>query len=734
MKKNNSNQFPDDYNLSRLISVKAEAFSLFVTPRYKHHYEEEKYEPYSTEILKNFLYPGETFLDIGAHYGYYSVLASKSVKNVSVISVEPVKANYEILKRNIERNKVKLWNGINCAVSDKKGRSSFNVTEASDSAGFYEHPNTKTLQVESVETATIQSIVGKRHVDFIKIDVEGHELETLVDFESIVKKNPSIRMLIEFNPKCLRAGGHNPQDLINRLIELGFKLFFIDDKARCHYQLDTKLHKWSDYMSEADCCNIFCASTNDFFSCTFFSHSSELGGAERSLLDIVTTIRTQKIIPFVVLPARGRLSDELDKFGIGYRVIPYSWWASLGFNVSTLSLSSAGSSVLKGFPFLCKINPDIIFTVTSVIPWGSIVAKLLNKPHIWQINEFGDLDHNLEYFKSLKAVKQTIIENTNKVIFISDAIRKHYLPFSKNNNSEVIYHNISIDASSSSTKSKDIFNSPSSYKLLIIGFIKESKRQDIAIQAAIELLKKGSNIELAIVGPTFENTEYLKKLKSMIPPEIMNKFHFRDFVNDPMNAISESHAVLVCSNSEAYGRVTVEAMYAGKVVIGSNSGALPEVITHNKTGLLFQSGNVADLVVQIELVMNNQQLAKNIATEGQRWAKKRVNSTDRIKRLRQIIIEEVNKFKNQPDSLINQIVSDSIVDLTLEIESQSEQIDAQVKQIESQSEQVEETVKLTSKIHILQNEINMIEYQISRITSAKFYKLWQLLTAKKSIL
>ncbi len=47
---------------------------------------------------------------------------------------------------------------------------------------------------------------------------------------------------------------------------------------------------------------------------------------------------------------------------------------------------------------------------------------------------------------------------------------------------------------------------------------------------------------------------------------------------------------------------------------------------------------------------------------------------------------------------------------------------------------IKEAVRLTTKIQILQKEIDMIEYQINRITSAKFYKLWQLLTVKKSIL
>lgn len=63
------------------------------------------FEPYTTELFKRAVKPGAVVLDIGAQFGYYSLLAAKSAgQNGQVFAFEPAPSNFEVLKRNIEIN------------------------------------------------------------------------------------------------------------------------------------------------------------------------------------------------------------------------------------------------------------------------------------------------------------------------------------------------------------------------------------------------------------------------------------------------------------------------------------------------------------------------------------------------------------------------------------------------------------------------------------------------------
>ena len=62
------------------------------------------------------------------------------------------------------------------------------------------------------------------------------------------------------------------------------------------------------------------------------------------------------------------------------------------------------------------------------------------------------------------------------------------------------------------------------------------------------------------------------------------------YIKNPTHYIQAADAVLVCSHWESFGRVTVEAMLAGKPIIGSANGATTELIQNGVTGLLYDSG------------------------------------------------------------------------------------------------------------------------------------------------
>ena len=92
---------------------------------------------------------------------------------------------------------------------------------------------------------------------------------------------------------------------------------------------------------------------------------------------------------------------------------------------------------------------------------------------------------------------------------------------------------------------------------------------------------------------------------------------FYDYQDNIHEIMQQADIVLMCSRNEAFGRVTVEAMLAGKPVIGTSSGGTGEIIEHESSGFLYPPGNVALLSEKIEFFLKNFDKIEEFGRRGQ---------------------------------------------------------------------------------------------------------------------
>jgi glycosyltransferase involved in cell wall biosynthesis len=90
--------------------------------------------------------------------------------------------------------------------------------------------------------------------------------------------------------------------------------------------------------------------------------------------------------------------------------------------------------------------------------------------------------------------------------------------------------------------------------------------------------------------------------------------------NDAFSYMCIADVVLMCSRSEGFGRVTVEGMLAGKVVIGARSGATTELIQDGVTGLLYTLGDYKELANKIQYIHDNPVQARLTGKNAKEWA------------------------------------------------------------------------------------------------------------------
>ncbi len=162
-----------------------------------------------TRYLIQNLRVGDRFFDIGAHFGFYSLLASNLVgRNGLVYSFEPTPRTFDILSKNtIPRSNVFVENK---AVWSKNGHI-FLTDFGPEGAAFNttlpvsEYPNREitslyrgTLKPVEVETIALDDFCSSIGVfpDFMKVDAEGAEMEILIGAKKVLEKGPSLSIEI----------------------------------------------------------------------------------------------------------------------------------------------------------------------------------------------------------------------------------------------------------------------------------------------------------------------------------------------------------------------------------------------------------------------------------------------------------------------------------------------------------------------------------------------------------
>ena len=183
-----------------------------------------------SRIIEACLAPGDTFLDLGANHGSFSLIAARAVGPSGVVAAfEPQPRLASLIRRSFAANGFLHGTVHEIACSDREDVSEFYVPSLdSGSAGLSErYAAQSSHQRIRVRTACLdEAIDWKRYPGkvFMKLDIEGSELAFFSGAEAmIVARQPII--LFEINSTATRASGYSVEELLDRLSRLGYERF-----------------------------------------------------------------------------------------------------------------------------------------------------------------------------------------------------------------------------------------------------------------------------------------------------------------------------------------------------------------------------------------------------------------------------------------------------------------------------------------------------------------------------
>ncbi len=179
------------------------------------------FEFYETSIVRKLVRPGNTFVDIGANIGWFTLLACSLVgPGGHVLSFEPAQAAFRSLKHNLSMNNFQQATVFNEALGAQRGTAFLYAHETGEPGSNSMFAATERAPFETISVRngdeTLEE-VGITHIDFCKIDVEGAECEVL-------KGLSKTALMIECNAEALGRAGSSPHELFALLKAAGFRV------------------------------------------------------------------------------------------------------------------------------------------------------------------------------------------------------------------------------------------------------------------------------------------------------------------------------------------------------------------------------------------------------------------------------------------------------------------------------------------------------------------------------
>lgn len=395
------------------------------------------------------------------------------------------------------------------------------------------------------------------------------------------------------------------------------------------------------------------------YNILFISHERKMGGANHSLVELVKGLQDLGNNVSVVVLYRGcPIDQKLREMGIQTFPCFFGWWQQPKDWPYVLKILFhllhwlQKISVIRLSRYIKKNCIDIIHSNSSVIDIGAQTAAKTGCKHVWHFREYGEADYRLEYMYGKETSMSYVYKNSDMIIFISSALYESYRNFLDDKKSRIIYDGIvsdKMDKLESNIPARKEKESKCTFTFLVTGNISPGKNQELVVEAVNVLVNQmgidSHRFQVYFAGATTSLTEskrYMREMQSYISQKSLNNLFFLGYVKDMDCLRSKVDVEIIPSQSEAYGRVTLEAMLSHNLVIASDSGSNPELIGKNEHGLLFRNNDVNDLAMKMLQAMDSDNVdCKKRAFEYVRKAHRQEESYRKVQSIYKSIFEKV---------------------------------------------------------------------------------------------
>ena len=366
----------------------------------------------------------------------------------------------------------------------------------------------------------------------------------------------------------------------------------------------------------------------------FFDHTAMMSGGEIALLQLVQHIDRRRFLPVVVLSMEGPLLAKLVDSGVETHILPLeeSVMETRKDSLGTRSLlrPRAALNVLRYAwrlaRFLKARKADLLHTnslKSDVI--GGIAGRLTSIPVVWHIRDRIATDYlpkpAVSAFRLLcRILPHYIITNSEATLrtlcldlegraaVIHSGVTKTYV--------RVVHDGVGDAAIPGFKRVQDSNANP---LIGLVGRLSPWKGQHIFLEAAALVHKQFPEVRFQIIGSAmFGEEEYEAEVRQLCRTlELSECVEFMGFRKDVPALIAQLDVLVHASTiGEPFGQVVVEGMVAGKPVVATNGGGVPEIVQDGVTGWLVPMGESVPMAEAIARLLSDPESAAAMGAAG----------------------------------------------------------------------------------------------------------------------
>ncbi len=276
----------------------------------------------------------------------------------------------------------------------------------------------------------------------------------------------------------------------------------------------------------------------------------------------------------------------------------------------------------KIFDQIAKIKPDIIHLQDPM----SICSQLLaagkkNGIPVVATNHFG-LDYILSYLKFLRPVHRQVklffrlyltrfYNKCDQIICPTETVKKDLLAWGIETPITAISNGVDLDrffVHSSLASVKQKYHLPNKKIILYAGRVDKDKKIEVLVRA-VQLVLQEAEAHFVVAGAGDELKKMKKLADSLGVGKCISWIGWIDNSADDLVGVYQLADIFaITSPIETQSIVTMEAMAAGKPVVGPSAGALPELIRDGQNGFSFAPGNADELAAKLIILLKDQKL------------------------------------------------------------------------------------------------------------------------------
>jgi glycosyltransferase involved in cell wall biosynthesis len=362
----------------------------------------------------------------------------------------------------------------------------------------------------------------------------------------------------------------------------------------------------------------------------FFSHTATRGGAEIALHNLVLHLDQHKFTPIVVFAADGPTVEKIRPFAQTF-VLPLDTsvaearkdslgWASL---LQLRAAFRAAAYVWMLARFIRQRDIDLVHTNTLKADLlGGLAARLSRRPVLWHIRDRIDDDYLppvvVRIFRLLcRAIPDFVVANSNATL---QSLRLDTRALPKRSRLDALARSSVVhDGTHWRVHDHRARERRELIHVGLVGRICPWKGQHIFVQAAALVHQRFPNARFLIVGSAlFGEAEYERDVRRL-PNSlgIQDVVAFTGFCSDVPTIIDGMDLIVHASTiGEPFGQVIIEAMSAGKPVVATNGGGVPEIVEDGRTGILVPMGEVPLMAEAICRIIGDPDLATEMGMRG----------------------------------------------------------------------------------------------------------------------